>query len=104
MLDTLTAETFTGSIGDTFNLILEGAPPVELQLISVTDRSAFASGKISREQGMRMPFSIVFRGPLKLHLPQHIYHIEHARLEPMDIFIVPIGPDQEGMLYEAVFS
>jgi hypothetical protein len=37
-------------------------------------------------------------------LPQRIYRLEHAALDPLEIFIVPIGPDAEGMRYQAVFT
>lgn len=108
MLDTLTAEMFTPAIGDTFHLLMEGLPPIEMELVSVVDRSAFTSGKIIHDQGKRMPFTLTFRNSENLYLPQRIYHFEQAseqpQLSPMDIFIVPIGPDSKGMLYEAVFS
>jgi hypothetical protein len=37
-------------------------------------------------------------------LPQAIYQLEHDRMGTMDIFLVPIGPDGQGMGYEAVFN
>jgi hypothetical protein len=37
-------------------------------------------------------------------LAQKIHRLEHATLGALDIFIVPIGPDRLGMLYEAIFS
>jgi hypothetical protein len=52
------------------------------------------------------PFSLLFGGPLDIVLPQKTYRVEHDRLEPFDLFLVPIGPDPERrlMLYEAVFN
>jgi hypothetical protein len=50
------------------------------------------------------PFSIVFRGPPEPVFPQRIYRVEHAALDAMDVFLVPIGPDEVGMRYEAVFG
>jgi hypothetical protein len=57
----------------------------------------------SGEEG-RLPFSIVFLGPLEPVLPQRIYRFEHEALGTFELFIVPIGPDESGMRYEAVFS
>jgi len=37
-------------------------------------------------------------------LPQRIYPMEHAHLGVFELFLVPIGPDQHGMGYEAVFA
>jgi hypothetical protein len=58
----------------------------------------------SSPTGGRAPFSIVFRGPLDAVLPQCIYQLEHAAIGTFDLFLVPIGPDGEGMRYEAVFT
>ena len=55
-------------------------------------------------EGMREPFSLVFRGPMDPLLAQRIYPLDHAEMGQRDIFLVPIGPDQEGMRYEAVFA
>jgi hypothetical protein len=37
-------------------------------------------------------------------LPQRIYRIEHATLGAFDLFLVPIGPDAQGLRYQAVFT
>ena len=49
-------------------------------------------------------FSIVFRADKDLLLNQGTYRMNNQALGELDIFIVPIGPDQEGMCYEAVFT
>jgi hypothetical protein len=49
-------------------------------------------------------FAILFRGPLAPFLPQRTYRVEHEKLGSLDIFLVPLGPDEEGMQYEAVFN
>jgi len=50
------------------------------------------------------PFSLVFQSDTTSYLPQHTYRIEHEQLGSHDIFIVPLGPNAQGMRYEAVFS
>jgi hypothetical protein len=55
-------------------------------------------------ESRRRPFSIVFRGPMTPVLAQRIYDIEHSGLGRVPIFLVPVGPDGEGMRYEAVFN
>jgi hypothetical protein len=37
-------------------------------------------------------------------LPQRIYRVEHGELGAMEIFLVPIGPDEVAHRYEAVFT
>jgi hypothetical protein len=50
------------------------------------------------------PFALLFRVEEGPTLPQKIYPIEHDRLGRLELFLVPVGPDDVGMQYEAVFS
>ncbi len=52
----------------------------------------------------RAPFSVVFRGPGEPELTQRIYPLDNETLGRLEIFLVPIGPDDEGMRYQAVFN
>ena len=73
-----------------------------MELIEVTEPG---SAPIADETApKRRPFSIVLRGPMDALLPQNIYEVEHEEMGALSIFMVPIGPDREGMRYEAVFS
>lgn len=51
-------------------------------------------------------FSLIFSGPLSPYYPQSIYRLEHENLGTLELFLVPIGPDEnrEKMHYEAVFN
>jgi len=49
-------------------------------------------------------FSLLFRGPISPFFPQAIYRLHHEKLGTMDLFLVPMGPDRDGMRYEAVFN
>jgi len=49
-------------------------------------------------------FSLVFAGPRHPFLPQRTYRFEHEKIGAFDLFIVPIGEDQNGFRYEAVFN
>jgi hypothetical protein len=86
-------EMFTPLVGETFAILTDEASPVEVELISA---DAYKKGASQ--------FSIVFRGPPEPVLPQRTYPIQHRELGRLELFIVPIGPDQMGMRYEAVFS
>jgi hypothetical protein len=37
-------------------------------------------------------------------LPQRIYRLEHEQMGPLELFIVPVGPDGDGLGYEAIFT
>jgi hypothetical protein len=109
MLDKLTSADFAPCLHQTFRLYpgplaADGAPtgdPLQVELLSVTELGeAPPAGYPLR----RRPFSLVFRAATTRHLPQRIYALEHAALGRLDLFLVPIGPDQLGMRYEAVFT
>jgi hypothetical protein len=96
MLEGLTADDFTPHLGDRFRLHAGEATVLEVELIDVQEATATDGG--------RTPFSLVFRGPVEPLLPQSIYRFEHDTLDPFEVFIVPIGPDEAGMRYEVVFA
>jgi hypothetical protein len=55
--------------------------------------------------GIRLqPFNLHFRGPREMRFAQGMRHLEHPALGGLDIFLVPIGADAAGLLYEAVFN
>jgi len=60
------------------------------------------------EQGftgmMRAPFSLLFRSGSKVLLPQQIYRLNNATLGILDIFLVPVARDKDGIIYQAVFN
>jgi len=100
MLQDLTAEQFQAHLGTRFR-VAPGAPHgIEVELYEVALHEAHNGPR-------RQPFSLRFRdprGPRTPPLPQQIFGLEHAALGTMEIFLVPIGPDAQGMRYEAVFN
>jgi hypothetical protein len=101
MLESFTVRTFSGHLGSTFRLHPESSDSLEVELVSATDLSESPDGKAA---GRGRPFSIVFRGPGDVLLPQRIYRMEHPEIGAFDLFLVPIGPDEKGLCYEAVFN
>jgi hypothetical protein len=75
---------------------------LEGRLVEVTPLGLRSRGSTKPET--RAPFSIVFRLPKDCGWPQGIYTVEHGARGRLSILLVPIGPDQEGSLYEAVFG
>jgi hypothetical protein len=94
-LDELTAEDFIGVKGQQFRL---AAAAFDLELTEITQYSGGLPGSV------RAPFSVLFHGPLQPILPQAIYRLENKRLGALELFIVPLGPKQDAMRYEAVFG
>lgn len=99
MVENFTHTTFSELTGELFRLLLDDGSTLDLELVSVTPAPTRPSGAARRE-----PFSIVFRGPQEPLLPQRIYPFESESLGTFELFIVPIGPDESGMQYEAVFG
>ena len=102
MLDTFTQTTFTPHLGTHCRLLLADGSELALELLTVTPWQPQTADTVQAPR--RAPFSVLFRGPLTPMLPQRIYTLAHAHLGTFDLFLVPIGPDQSGMCYEAVFG
>ncbi len=94
-LDAVTAETFAPLQGDRFRVNPGDSPDFDVELIEVGE----GTQGVSRTQ-----FWLVFRGGPDPPLVQRIYRVEHPDLDPLDIFLVPLGPDSVGQRYQAVFT
>jgi hypothetical protein len=97
MLETFEVGTFAPHLGETFRIRAADSQWTELTLIEATALGAATADR-------RAPFSIVFRGPREPVLPQRTYQVEHTAIGEFELFLVPIGLDQAGMRYEAVFG
>ncbi len=100
-LKTLTsAAQFVGSVGTKFRVSWGTEESAEFELIEATP-----SSKAVRKGAPREPFSLLFRAAsTQFYLPQGIYQFEHPNHDTLHIFLVPIGPDERGMCFQAVFS
>ena len=100
-MDKLTSADFVPHLHDTFRIDLGNNLIIDLELVNVTELN---SATAMRPTG-RQPFSIEFLGPISQHyLPQHIYRLEHAAFGALEIFLVPLGPVNGRMRYEAIFN
>lgn len=99
MLETLTLDTFSPLVGATFQVHVQPEQAIAMELVEA--KSLSESNNSPRP---RPPFALTFKGPAQLVLPQQIYRFEHAAIGAHEIFIVPIGPGQGGMLYEVIFN
>jgi hypothetical protein len=109
-LEVLTAADFRGAIGSQF-LLTAGpsgngpAAPIEVGLMEVNEHASAASGNV------RVPFSLLFHGPLAPVIPQSVYRLDNEQLGALELFVVPIGPAPASlgqapaaMRYEVVFG
>lgn len=86
---------FAACVNQDFEIATKGAPLV-LQLFEARSRPAPDDG--------RDPFTVTFRGPASLRLPQGIYRMSNSQLGEMEIFLVQIAADQDSSTFEAVFN
>jgi hypothetical protein len=102
MLESFTIEVFTPLLHEMFTLP-QVAPGFALELTEVSP--VMDTGPRDPRVGKRrVPFSLIFHGPREVILPQQIYQMEHATLGMFELFIVPLGVDQQGVRYEAIFT
>jgi Domain of unknown function (DUF6916) len=75
---------------------------LEIELLSVT---ALGQPPAAGEPSpARQPFSLIFREPNGVLLPQRIYLLEHAVLGRLPLFVVPIAASRDGTHYQVIFS
>lgn len=99
MIESLEISSFQLQVGEAFAL---SAPGLDASLPLVLQRADPLGG--SARPGSRQPFALHFLGPVDPLLPQRIYRIESETMEPIEIFLVPIGRDGAGTTYEAIFT
>ena len=106
MLEKLTLEDFSKHLNHTFQIQFQTGEEeaaqgkFEAELVEVSEL-----GEKQEDEERRKSFSVIFRGPGEPVLSQQqICKITHDEMGQLDLFLVPIGPDKNGMLYEAVFT
>lgn len=92
MFDRLGSEDFAAHLHTIFRV--EAAALLDLELEAVNDRS---NAQIEQ-------FSVLFTGPVSPWLTQGTYTLNHTQMGQLDLFIVPLGPRDDRMTYEAVFA
>ena len=93
-----TYEGFARHLNETFEVAL-GTSSVEMTLVKAT------KGTPRDWEGLRKePFSLFFKCAKPVILPQRMYPFENSGFGRMDIFIVPIARERDGILYQAVFN
>lgn len=95
MTDVFTIDTFSGHLNTKFLMHYGDSRTAELELTSVSD-----VGSSPRQ----IQFSVVFHGPNDAPIAQGTYKIEHDKLGALELFLVPIGKDDTGVRYEAIFN
>jgi len=97
MLENLTIEHWAEHVNQAFRLDCGMQKPLEVQLVEVKSLG-------NARNGQREPFSLLFQAPREPLLDQGIYSLHNSKLGTLELFLVPLGPDADGLSYEAVFT
>jgi hypothetical protein len=96
-IQNLNLATFAENLHTKFQAYVDESNAVEVEMVRAEDTGTnLAAGQ---EQ-----FSIIFRGPLDVLLPQRTYRLEHPQMGSFDLFLVPIKREEDGFYYEACFA
>lgn len=95
MLDDFTIDSLKEQVGTDFEVLSDGKTLLVL---------SFEEINVQINTREHQNFSLIFRGPLQPFLMQGMQLLNHPKFGTSEIFLVPIGKDQIGYFYEAVFN
>jgi hypothetical protein len=101
-LEQLGFESLARLVKSKFRVWVGANDALELELYEATSPHVTPAG--GGTEAVFESFSLLFLGPVDRLLPQRSYAFECEALGKFDLFIVPIGRDQSGVRYEAVFN
>jgi hypothetical protein len=96
MSEDLLSPTFAQHLNTKFRARVSDSRESEFELISVENRP-------SPPRGYEC-FSLLFRAPGDTPVEQRLYKLEHDHLPDIDVFLVPVRNEQNGIVFEAVFN
>ena len=96
-LESVALGTFQPLVGQAFNTTFHDAD-ISLELAAARKLGC------PRPNSSRDPFSLTFRGPTGLRLPQGIYQFACGPLGEIAFFITQVGDGPHGAEFEAIFT
>ena len=95
MSDLPSRAAFAETLNSSYQVFAESGRLVEIMLCELND---------GRSSPRHEQFALLFRGPRDPIVPQGQYRLAHATLDCFDLFLVPVGRDDQGTYYEAIFN
>ena len=96
MLEGINHQSFESIVGETVDLEAEDES-FQAKVESVSLLRIHPGQK-------RQPFSVVLLADNARNHGQQVYQLSHPDLGVLSLFLVPLGPGEEGMRYEIVFN
>jgi hypothetical protein len=97
MSDEFTPERFLPQVGQLFRVLVNEKEELRTVLTEV----ALLAPHVPTG---RTPFSLIFHAQHDAFIPQAVYPIANYATGTFECFLVPIGPDEVGMRFEAIFT
>jgi hypothetical protein len=97
-LQILQTEAFGPRVGEAFDMDMGGAT-TPLTLVQVQPLTLHVGGP-----QRRAPFSLIFRSQSQIVFPQKTYRLTNATVGAIEVFLVPVGREAAGVVYQAVFN
>lgn len=98
MPDEITHEIFTPHLNGKFRIHREG-DPLEVELVEVE-----LCDERFRVEGLRWPFTLIFRGPRDQLIPEGSYRVENDAAGSFDLYLIPIVTVGDRQEYQVVFN
>jgi hypothetical protein len=98
----LDAGKFAAALHSRFQVGSTLSRAVDVALVEVSPTRRFGSG--APEAPAFESFSLLFEGPVSTPLTQGTYSFAHPQMGHFDLFIVPIGRQEQLIQYQAVFN
>lgn len=95
----LSYEFFAGYVRQTFSVAISAESSVDMTLVDARRKPPRVVAGLRAE-----PFVLYFKCANPVVLPQKMYNFRVQGADKMDIFIVPVGRERDGVVYEAVFN
>jgi hypothetical protein len=94
----MTLQNFAAAANQSFGLAM-GEAEMPMTLVEVKPLPAQPFMGMMRE-----PFSLLFQSESQVVLPQRQYRLSNAQMGALDVFLVPVARDTQGIVYQAVFN
>lgn len=95
MFNDLTRDRFAEQLNTDFLIRFTPEASMAAELVEVSEL---------RQKGKQESYSLVFRAPLDAPVLQQMFAVEHPELGVFELFLVPIGKNDRGVEFEAVFN
>lgn len=96
-MEEISKATFQPLSGDEFEIHFDNGELVTLTLDEVNAKEHLDDPELEH-------FTLIFSGPVDKQLMQAAFPLRHPSAGTHSVFLVPLGPSKDRMLYEAVFS